>query len=404
MIFLSRRVLSIDIETHSDVDLPSCGVYRYVEGDFHILLFAYAFDDEDVKCVDMACGEELPQEVVDAIFDDSIIKSAWNAQFERTCLSKYFGTQLSPDSWQCTMVWAASLSLPLKLKLAAQVLKTGEQKDDAGERLIRYFSLPCKPTKANSGRTRNLPEHTPEDWAKFKSYCIQDVRTERDIRRKLESFPLPPQEWDYYHIGAIDIDHCIREDGSLNDVAASILGIFPTAYFEKSPSGTGLRGFFKLSPDFAYDKTVYYINNRKHGLEVYLPGTTNRFVTVTGDMFRSGTVTQDDKALQTALDTFMKRSTRVSSKTVESCSYLDDDGVIAHASASESGDKFKALYAGNWEEGYDSQSDADMALVSILAFWCGNVEEQIDRIFRTSGLMRDKWDRHTGDTTFLIVI
>lgn len=201
-------------------------------------------------------------------------------------------------------------------------------------------------------------------------------------------------------IGAIDIDHCIREDGSLNDVAASILGIFPTAYFEKSPSGTGLRGFFKLSPDFAYDKTVYYINNRKHGLEVYLPGTTNRFVTVTGDMFRSGTVTQDDKALQTALDTFMKRSTRVSSKTVESCSYLDDDGVIAHASASESGDKFKALYAGNWEEGYDSQSDADMALVSILAFWCGNVEEQIDRIFRTSGLMRDKWDRHTGDSTY----
>lgn len=201
-------------------------------------------------------------------------------------------------------------------------------------------------------------------------------------------------------IGAIDIDHCIREDGSLNDVAASILGIFPTAYFEKSPSGTGLRGFFKLSPDFAYDKTVYYINNRKHGLEVYLPGTTNRFVTVTGDMFRSGTVTQDDKALQTALDTFMKRSTRVSSKTVEPCSYLDDDGVIAHASASESGDKFKALYAGNWEEGYDSQSDADMALVSILAFWCGNVEEQIDRIFRTSGLMRDKWDRHTGDSTY----
>lgn len=201
-------------------------------------------------------------------------------------------------------------------------------------------------------------------------------------------------------IGAIDIDHCIREDGSLNDVAASILGIFSTAYFEKSPSGTGLRGFFKLSPDFAYDKTVYYINNRKHGLEVYLPGTTNRFVTVTGDMFRGGTVTQDDKALQTALDTFMKRSTRVSSKTVEPCSYLDDDGVIAHASASESGDKFKALYAGNWEEGYDSQSDADMALVSILAFWCGNVEEQIDRIFRTSGLMRDKWDRHTGDSTY----
>lgn len=201
-------------------------------------------------------------------------------------------------------------------------------------------------------------------------------------------------------IGAIDIDHCIREDGSLNDVAASILGIFSTAYFERSPSGTGLRGFFKLSPDFAYDKTVYYINNRKHGLEVYLPGTTNRFVTVTGDMFRPGTVERDDEALRSLLDTFMKRSTRVSNKTIEPASYLDDEGVIAHASASASGDKFKALYEGHWEEGYDSQSDADMAFVSMLCFWCGNVEEQIDRIFRSSGLMRDKWDRMTGDRTY----
>ena len=201
-------------------------------------------------------------------------------------------------------------------------------------------------------------------------------------------------------IGAIDIDHCIREDGSLNDVAASILGIFSTAYFEKSPSGTGLRGFFKLSPDFAYDKTVYYINNRKHGLEVYLPGTTNRFVTVTGDMFRPGTVERDDDALRNLLDTFMKRSTRVCNKTIEPASYLDDEGVIAHASASASGDKFKALYDGHWEEGYDSQSDADMAFVSMLCFWCGNVEEQIDRIFRSSGLMRDKWDRMTGDRTY----
>lgn len=201
-------------------------------------------------------------------------------------------------------------------------------------------------------------------------------------------------------IGAIDIDHCIREDGSLNDVAASILGIFSTAYFERSPSGTGLRGFFKLSPDFAYDKTVYYINNRKHGLEVYLPGTTNRFVTVTGDMFRPGTVERDDDALRNLLDTFMKRSTRVSNKTIEPASYLDDEGVIAHASASASGDKFKALYEGHWEEGYDSQSDADMAFVSMLCFWCGNVEEQIDRIFRSSGLMRDKWDRMTGDRTY----
>lgn len=201
-------------------------------------------------------------------------------------------------------------------------------------------------------------------------------------------------------IGAIDIDHCIREDGSLNDVAASILGFFPDAYFEKSPSGTGLRGFFKLNPDFAYDKTVYYINNRKHGLEVYLPGATNRFVTVTGDMYRAGTVERNDEALTTTLDTFMKRKNQVTSSTMEPCSYLSDEQVIQHALKSESGDKFKALYNGQWEELYDSQSDADMALVSILAFWCGNVEEQIDRIFRESGLMRDKWERMTGDSTY----
>ncbi|MBR0392026.1 MAG: DNA polymerase [Oscillospiraceae bacterium] len=207
-----KRVLSIDLETFSDIDLGNCGVYRYVEGDFHILLFAYAFDDEDVRVVDMACGEELPQEVRDAIFDESIIKAAWNAQFERTCLSRYFGIQLSPDSWQCSMVWAASLSLPLKLKTAAEVLKTGEQKDDAGERLIKYFSVPCKPTKTNGGRTRNLPEHAPEDWALFKSYCMQDVRTERDIRHKLEAFPLQKSEWDFYHM-----DQRINDRGVLID-------------------------------------------------------------------------------------------------------------------------------------------------------------------------------------------
>lgn len=201
-------------------------------------------------------------------------------------------------------------------------------------------------------------------------------------------------------IGAIDIDHCIREDGSLNDVAASVLGYFGDTYFERSPSGTGLRGFFKLDPSFAYDKTVYYINNRQHGLEVYLPGTTNRFVTVTGNVYRTGAVTRDDNALSSVLDTFMKRKNQVTNSHIEPCSYLTDEQVIAHATKAESGEKFKALYEGEWEELYDSQSDADMALVSMLAFWCGNVEEQIDRIFRTSGLMREKWDRQTGDVTY----
>ena len=202
-------------------------------------------------------------------------------------------------------------------------------------------------------------------------------------------------------IGAIDIDKCIREDGTVNDVAASILSFFPDTYFERSPSGTGLRGFFKLSPDFAYDKTVYYVNNRKHGLEVYLPNTTNRFVTVTGDVFREGAVARNDEALQNTLDTFMKRKTTMKPAFQGTpVSYFTDEQVIAHASKSKSGEKFKDLYEGEWQCYYDSQSDADMAFVSMLAFWCGCVEEQIDRIFRSSALMRDKWDRQTGDATY----
>ena len=206
------KILGIDLETYSDVDLGKCGVYRYVEGDFHILLFAYAFDDDPVKIVDMACGEKLPQEVVDAIFDPEIIKCAWNAAFERTCLSQYFGQQLSPDSWRCSMVHAASLSLPLSLKNAAAVLKTGAQKDRAGEDLIKYFSVPCKPTKTNGGRTRNLPEHALEKWQQFKDYCLQDVRAERDIRKVLERFPMQDHEWDFYHL-----DQRINDRGILID-------------------------------------------------------------------------------------------------------------------------------------------------------------------------------------------
>ena len=252
-----------------------------------------------------------------------------------------------------------------------------------------------------SGRPTKVP-YNPRTGAMART---NDPSTFADFNTAMKSYAIGGWDGIGYRvsegIGAIDIDHCIREDGSLNDVAASILGIFSTAYFERSPSGTGLRGFFKLSPDFAYDKTVYYINNRKHGLEVYLPGTTNRFVTVTGDMFRAGTVTQDDAALKTALDTFMKRTTKTTSAFKGSpVSYFTDEQVIKHASESKSGDKFTMLYEGRWEEGYDSQSDADMAFVSMLCFWCGCVEEQIDRIFRSSGLMRDKWDRMTGDATY----
>lgn len=213
------RIISIDLETYSDIDLKKCGAYRYVEGDFHILLFAYAFDDEDVQIVDLASGEELPECILVAIEDPAIIKSAWNAAFERTCIGHMLGRTLSPDDWRCSMVWAASLSLPLGLKNAAVVLKTGEQKDRAGENLIKFFSEPCKPTATNGGRTRNLPLHDLEKWEKFKEYCLQDVRTERDIRYKLEKFPMPDFEWDNYHVDQRINDRGVKIDTELVEQA-----------------------------------------------------------------------------------------------------------------------------------------------------------------------------------------
>lgn len=222
-----QTILSIDLETYSDIDLTKCGLYKYVEGDFHILLFAYAFDEEDVQIVDMACGEPIPQKVLDAIDNPGIIKAAWNAQFERACIGHYLGRRLDPDSWQCSMVHAASLSLPLALKNAAKVLKTGEQKDRSGEGLIKYFSVPCKPTKANGGRIRNLPGHDPEKWRQFKEYCLQDVRTERDIRKRMEAFPMPGKEWDFYHMDqrindrGVEIDTGLVEQAITCDLALS---------------------------------------------------------------------------------------------------------------------------------------------------------------------------------------
>ena len=234
-------ILSIDLETYSDIDLPTCGLYRYVESpSFEILLFAYAFDDEDVQIIDLACGERLPEKVIQALLDDGVTKSAWNAAFERRCLSRYLGMELSPDAWQCTMVWAASLSLPLSLKNAAIVLETGEQKDRAGEALIKFFSVPCKPTKANGQRTRNLPNHDPARWRIFKSYCLQDVRTERDIRYSLERHPLPSTEWDYYHMDQRINDRGVRLDHQLIEQAIICDGLLTEHLTEQAYSLTGL--------------------------------------------------------------------------------------------------------------------------------------------------------------------
>lgn len=161
-----------DFETFSDVDIGKSGAYRYIRSEaFEPLLLAVAFDDEEPFCIDLASGEELPDVVWAAMFDDGIIKTAWNAQFERGVFGRMAGRSLSPDSWRCTMVWAASLSLPLKLKNAAKVLKTGEQKDRSGEALIRKFSVPRSSTK-NDPRTRVMPVDDLDGWQQFKDYCL----------------------------------------------------------------------------------------------------------------------------------------------------------------------------------------------------------------------------------------
>jgi len=189
------QTLSIDIETFSDVDLIKSGVYAYTASpNFEILLFAYAFNDDEVKIIDIARGESLSAEIIEALFDENIIKTAFNAQFERVCLSKHLNKKLTANTWQCTAVQAATLGLPLSLDGVAQVLGLIEQKMKEGKELIRYFSIPCKPTKVNEGRTRNLPQHSSEKWNDFKKYCIRDVEVERAIRKKLSRYPISENE------------------------------------------------------------------------------------------------------------------------------------------------------------------------------------------------------------------
>ena len=183
------RVLSIDIETYSGVDLTKCGVYPYVESDdFEILLFGYAFDDEPVRVIDLASGEEIPKEIVDALTNPAVIKTAFNANFERTCLAKHFKKDMPPKQWRCSQVQALTLGLPAHLDGVAKALNLSSQKMSEGKALIRYFSVPCKPTKSNGGRSRNLPMYDEDKWETFKAYCKQDVQVEREIRKNLEIF------------------------------------------------------------------------------------------------------------------------------------------------------------------------------------------------------------------------
>lgn len=215
------KTLSIDIETFSSVDLKKCGVYKYAESpDFEILLFGFSVDGGEVNVVDLTAGETIPAEILDALTDDRVKKWAFNAQFERVCLSRYLsdlgisldpfrdGHPLSrecarflrPQGWRCSMVWAATLGLPLSLEGVGSVLGLEKQKLTEGKELIRYFCSPCKPTETNDGRNRNLPSHDPDKWERFKAYNARDVEAEMGIQRKLNGFPVSDAIWEEYHI------------------------------------------------------------------------------------------------------------------------------------------------------------------------------------------------------------
>ena len=199
------QTLSIDLETYSDQPLAKTGVYRYVESsDFEILLFAYSVDGGSVQQIDLACGEKIPSEILCALEDDKVTKWAFNANFERICLSRFLGyptgDYLEPDSWKCSMVWAAYMGLPLSLEGVGAVLGLEKQKLTEGKDLIKYFCQPCAPTKTNGQRTRNLPEHAPDKWLAFKRYNVRDVETEMSIQARLSKYPVPDGVWEEYHL------------------------------------------------------------------------------------------------------------------------------------------------------------------------------------------------------------
>jgi DNA polymerase len=241
------HVISIDIETFSDIDLGKCGVYRYAESpSFDILLFSYSIDDGQIKLIDLASGEKLPEEIINALMDESIIKTAFNANFERVCLMKYLcrvlgkEVYLDPSSWRCSEVQAAMLGLPLHLEGVARVLQLEEQKMSEGKALIRYFCMPCKPTAANGGRTRNLPSDAPEKWEQFKAYNIRDVGVELAIRKKLEKYPIPEAEHDLYVLDQKINDRGFQADMNFVMQAITCDRQFSVAATEKAYELTGL--------------------------------------------------------------------------------------------------------------------------------------------------------------------
>ena len=204
MHFMMKNI-SLDIETYSDADLAKCGVYKYAESmNFEILLFGYSVDGDPVQKIDLVRGEKIPTEILSALTDDSVTKWAFNASFERVCLSRYLGyptgQYLKPDKWKCSMVWSAYMGMPQSLEGVGEVLGLEKQKLSEGKELVRYFCQPCAPTKANGGRTRNLPNDAPDKWEMFKRYNIRDVETEMEIQQRLAKYPVPDFVWNEYHL------------------------------------------------------------------------------------------------------------------------------------------------------------------------------------------------------------
>ena len=233
--------LSIDLETYSSVDLGKSGVYKYAESeDFEILLFAYSIDDGEVKVVDLASGEIIPEEILAALSDESVEKWAFNANFERVCLSRFLGKRLKPQGWYCTMIWSAYMGLPLSLEKVGEVLRLDKQKMNEGKALIRYFSIPCKPTKTNGMRTRNLPHHDLEKWSTFKEYNQRDVETEMAIKKKLTALPMPYSEWENYWVDQNINDRGILIDEVLVDSAIKFDEILREENMDRAKELTGL--------------------------------------------------------------------------------------------------------------------------------------------------------------------
>ena len=236
-----KKTLAIDIETYSDVDLVRSGVYAYTTSHkFEILLFAYSFDDDEVKVIDLATGETLPNEIILALEDEKIIKTAFNANFERVCLSKYLNKKLSAKSWRCTAVQAASLGLPLSLDGVAQVLGLQKQKMKEGKELIKSFSVPCKPTKSNGERNRNYPHHSLERWEVFKKYCAQDVEVEKAIRKRLQRYPIITSEQEIYVLDQEINDRGILIDTKLVEKSIECDNIHKEDIYAEAQKLTGL--------------------------------------------------------------------------------------------------------------------------------------------------------------------